>query len=156
MDSQQEEFLRELLEDFKIEAAEHHQAIVNGLIKLEKTPDSANSQSDVEIIFREIHSMKGAARAVNLTQIEQLCMGMENVFHEIKKGNLKLIPAIFDTFLKAADYLEIMISEIDSKQKTVSENNLSQFKRSFEGFIKKSSAGFEVLHSQPRVENKFT
>jgi len=156
MDSQQEEFLRELLEDFKIEAAEHHQAIVNGLIKLEKTPGSANSQSDVEIIFREIHSMKGAARAVNLTQIEQLCMGMENVFHEIKKGNLKLIPAIFDTFLKAADYLEIMISEIDSKQKTVSENNLSQFKRSFEGFIKKSSPGFGVLHSQPRVENKFT
>ena len=156
MDSQHEEFLRELLEDFKIEAAEHHQAIVNGLIKLEKNPDSANSQSDVEIIFREIHSMKGAARAVNLTQIEQLCMGMENVFHEIKNGTLKLVPAIFDTFLKASDYLEIMISEIDSKQKTVSENNLSQFKRSFEGFIKKSPPGFGIIHSQPRVENKFT
>lgn len=156
MDSQQEEFLRELLEDFKIEAAEHHQAIVNGLIKLEKAPDSASSQSDVEIIFREIHSMKGAARAVNLGQIEQLCMGMENVFHEVKKGNLKLIPAIFDTFLKAADYLEIMIAEIDSKQKTVSENNLSQFKRSFEGFVKKTPPGFGVFHSQPRAENLFS
>jgi len=38
MSKKDEDFLKELLNDFKIEAAEHHQEIVSGLVKLEKEP----------------------------------------------------------------------------------------------------------------------
>ncbi|PKP53276.1 MAG: hybrid sensor histidine kinase/response regulator [Bacteroidetes bacterium HGW-Bacteroidetes-1] len=134
MDYNQEEFLRELLGDFKIEAAEHHQAIVNGLIDLEKNIDPSTSQSIIEIVFREIHSLKGAARAVNLLQIERLCMSMESVFHLLKKGILVIAPGMFDVFYQASDTLQQMIAEIDAKQKTISENDIAQLVIGFESF----------------------
>lgn len=118
----QDEFLRDLLNDFRIEAREHHQAIVDGLLKLEKNTDPAI----VEIVFREIHSLKGAARAVNLTAIEQLCMNMENFFQKIKKGNLQLRAEMFDTLYNAADTLQVLLIEVDSGQKTISQNTLTQ------------------------------
>lgn len=117
----QDDFLRDLLNDFRIEAKEHHQAIVSGLLELEKSIDT----SVVELVFREIHSLKGAARAVNLTAIEQLCMNLENVFQKIKKGNLQLLPEMFDTLYHAADTLQILLNEVDSDQKTVSQNTLT-------------------------------
>jgi len=126
MSKNQEEFLKELLNDFKIEATEQIQAIVNGLVALEKDVKRPDSQKIVETVFREIHSMKGAARAVNLLLFEQLCMGMEEVFHEIKKGNLQVNPNMFDVFYQVTDSIETMIREIDAPHKSISENLISQ------------------------------
>ena len=53
MDKKQEAFLLELLNDFRIEALEHHQAIVNGLIELEKNPPSGDYKQLVETTFRK-------------------------------------------------------------------------------------------------------
>ncbi len=132
MNKDQEAFLLELLGDFKIEAVEHHQAIVGGLLGLEKNPDTANLKKEVEIIFREIHSLKGAARAVNQLDIERLCMGMESVFHEMKKENLVLSPPAFDVLYKASDTLEVMLGDIDSKQKKVQPADLAQLVKKLE------------------------
>ena len=70
MDRKQEAFLLELLAEFKIEAAEHHQAIISGLLELEKGPATPGPNTLVETVFREIHSLKGASRAVNQGEIE--------------------------------------------------------------------------------------
>src|SRR5665647_1512861 len=105
MDKDQESFLIELLNDFKIEASEHYQAIVEGLIILEKSSDASVQQSTIEKIFREVHSLKGSARAVNLLDIEKLCMSLENVFNSLKKGDSKLFPPMFDAFHKSTDLL---------------------------------------------------
>ncbi|MFZ4546290.1 MAG: hybrid sensor histidine kinase/response regulator [Bacteroidales bacterium] len=133
MNKDQDAFLLELLGDFKIEAVEHRQAIVNGLLELEKNTDPSSAKKQVEVIFREIHSLKGAARAVNQLDIERLCMGMESVFHELKKENLVLTPASFDVLYKASDTLEVMLGEIDSKQKKVQPADLMQLVKNLEG-----------------------
>ena len=132
MNKDQEAFLLELLGDFKIEAGEHQQAIVSGLLGLEKNPDPPSLKKQVEVIFREIHSLKGAARAVNQLDIEQLCMGMESVFHELKKENLVLTPSAYDVLYKASDTLEIMLADIDSKQKRVQPPELAQLVKNLE------------------------
>ncbi|MBS4059369.1 MAG: response regulator [Bacteroidetes bacterium] len=126
MSKDQDDFLKELLNDFKIEGAEHLQAMVKGLLELENDINSQEKKTIVETVFREMHSMKGASRAVNLMQIERLCMHLESVFHEIKNEKLQLSKDMFDVFFQATDTLETMLKEMDNPNKSVSENAISQ------------------------------
>lgn len=119
MDSKQEAFLRELLADFKIEAAEHHQAIINGLIEMEKDLQSEANQQLIETTFREFHSLKGAARAVNLLDIERLSQSAESVLHLLKEQKISLSQDFFDVFHKVANTLQIMFSEVEQKEKSI-------------------------------------
>ncbi|MDD4031989.1 MAG: hybrid sensor histidine kinase/response regulator [Bacteroidales bacterium] len=123
--SDQEEFLRELLNDFKIEASEHYQSISKGLNALEKDPYSADRQSIIESVFRAVHSMKGASRAVNLLDIEKLCMSLEGVFQKLKKGEMELVHSMFNLLYKTADTLKEMIDEIDRKNKKITPSFLT-------------------------------
>jgi two-component system, chemotaxis family, sensor kinase CheA len=132
----QEDFLNELREDFKLEADEHLQQIVNGLLLLEKNEGDSQNTKLIETIFREIHSLKGAARAVNLLRIERLCMHVESVFHEIKKGNLPLRPEMFDVFHQAADNLKLMVVNVDGKSEDVSEKTLSKLIAVLDGVLR--------------------
>ncbi|MCX6279478.1 MAG: response regulator [Bacteroidetes bacterium] len=144
MDKKQEAFLQELLADFKVEASEHHQSIINGLLELEKVPPTPVSQQLIETTFREIHSLKGAARAVNLIEIERLCQSMENVFHAVKQGSLELAPLVFDAIYKAVDTLNVLLTEIDKPEKSVSANTLSQLMKRLDS-VQRSNTGLPKM-----------
>jgi two-component system, chemotaxis family, sensor kinase CheA len=148
MSNNQEEFLKELLNDFKIEAAEQIQAIVNGLVALEKNAKKFENQDIIEIVFREIHSMKGAARAVNQLHFEQLCMAMEEVFHAMKKGILEVNPGMFDVFYQATDCIETMIGEIDAPHKSISGNMLLQLTGKLQSLLKAKSGTSEPVFGE--------
>ena len=62
------EFLEELRGDFAVEAAEHLQTIVTGLLDLEKDLSSPAREQ----VYRAAHSMKGAAHAVPLPHVASL------------------------------------------------------------------------------------
>src|SRR5665213_3096197 len=85
MSAQEEEFLRSLRATFKVEAGEHLQAIATGLMALEKTLSASEQRNHVETVFRAAHSLKGAARAVNFTEIESICQSLENAFAAWKR-----------------------------------------------------------------------
>jgi len=138
MDQDQESFLNELLDDFKIEASEHYQAIVDGLIVLENTVDVFIQKSELEKIFREVHSLKGASRAVNLMNIEKLCMHLETVFNSLKKGESTLFPPLFDVFHKATDLLFLLLTDVNQNVKNKGNYNLNQICRDIE-FAHKNS-----------------
>ncbi|MEI6433381.1 MAG: response regulator [Bacteroidota bacterium] len=148
MDKKQEAFLQELLADFKVEASEHHQSIINGLLELEKVPPAAVSQQLIETTFREIHSLKGAARAVNLIEIERLCQSMENVFHAVKQGSLELASLVFDAIYKAVDTLNVLLAEIDKPEKSVSANTLSQLMKRLDS-VQRSNTGLPKITFAP-------
>ena len=98
-----EEFLKKLREAFSIEADEHVQAITAGLLELEKSPPAPRRREIVETIFREAHSLKGAARAVNRTDIESVCQGVEGVFSQWKQNADRVTSANFDLLNRAMD-----------------------------------------------------
>ncbi|MFA5727505.1 MAG: response regulator, partial [Saccharofermentanaceae bacterium] len=145
----------ELINDFKVEAAEQHQTIINGLVALEKGPPTAAFQQLVETTFREIHSMKGAARAVNQTEIGRLCQGMESVFHQVKSGDLALTSVHFDALYQATDLLAVMLAEIDKKEKSFGANTLAQMMKRLDaltsGEIPPKPMEFPAL---PRVQDQ--
>jgi len=89
MTSKNEEFLRKLQATFRIEAKEHLQVIADGLLKLEKTPALEEQFSIIESVFRAAHSLKGAARAVDFTDIESSCQLLEDIFATWKRRESK-------------------------------------------------------------------
>ena len=103
MTGAEEEFLRSLRATFKVEAAEHLQTIGSGLLELEKTAEPATQQQIVETVFRAAHSLKGAARAVNLTEIELLCQSLEELFAAWKRRESLPTPATLDAAHRVID-----------------------------------------------------
>ena len=110
MNQREEEFLQSLRAAFQTEAREHLQAMSDGLLNLEKIPAAAGQAPLVETVYREAHSLKGAARAVNLTDIEQLCQALESLFAAWKRQELQPTPALFDTAHHALDVITSLIA----------------------------------------------
>ncbi len=103
MGTKDEEFLKRLLATFKVEADEHLKAISAGLLQLEKEPSPEKQADLIQTIFREAHSLKGAARAVNLAEIEAVCQSLESVFARWKRGEAASSPEEFDLLHQAVD-----------------------------------------------------
>jgi two-component system, chemotaxis family, sensor kinase CheA len=90
MESRHEAIKARLLATFTVEAQEHLQALTANLLALNRglPPDEAHVV--VETMFREMHTLKGAARAVSLLDMEALCQGMEAILQRITRGDLVL------------------------------------------------------------------
>jgi two-component system, chemotaxis family, sensor kinase CheA len=105
------DFLAQLLETFRGEAEEHLSEIAAGLLILERTgisPEEYNTT--IEQVFRETHSLKGAARAVGLRDIELLCQHQESVLSAVKKGTLTLQSDSYDLFHAVIAALERLLN----------------------------------------------
>ncbi|MCK9196276.1 MAG: response regulator [Syntrophales bacterium] len=105
MAGESDEFAKRLLSTFKVEVGEHLKNITSGLIELEKDPDMQVKAGIIETVFREAHSLKGAARAVNQTEIETICQSLESVFSVMKHREIQLVPFVYDTLHQAVDIL---------------------------------------------------
>jgi len=105
MANKNDDFLKRLLATFRIEADEHLKAMSAGLIELEKNPAAGRQTEIIEIVFREAHSLKGAARAVNLKEIESVCHPLESLFAALKNKQLAVSQPLFDLLYQAVDAL---------------------------------------------------
>ncbi len=113
MSTQDENFLRKLRETFQAEAREHIQSISNTLLELEKAPPNALPPASVEVVFRSVHSLKGAARSVGIRDVETICQSMENVFQSWKNRRIPPNSRLFDTLHHAVDTLTTLLSGTD-------------------------------------------
>jgi two-component system, chemotaxis family, sensor kinase CheA len=108
------EFFQRLLATFKIEAQEHIQALSARLLELENHPSPDSQAQILETIFREAHSLKGAARSVHAQRIENICQSLENLFTKLTGGDLTLSQPDFDLLHSAVDLLDQSLSALDS------------------------------------------
>ncbi|HEX7261652.1 MAG TPA: Hpt domain-containing protein, partial [Luteolibacter sp.] len=79
-----EDFLQQLREAFTIEANEHLQSMTAGLLELEQAPAPARRMEVVGTIFRDAHSLKGAAGAISRSDIESVSRALEGIFAQWK------------------------------------------------------------------------
>lgn len=113
MDAKDLEFLERLKATFRIEAEEHVQTITAGLIELEKAAVPERRAELMETIFRESHSLKGAARSVNLQDIESICQPLEGAFSALKRGSIAVSPGLYDLFHRSIDLIARIVSSTD-------------------------------------------
>jgi two-component system chemotaxis sensor kinase CheA len=74
---------------FQGEHAEHLEHIRSILALLENVPDTKGSR-EIDEAFRRAHSLKGAARAVDLEAMEGLASGLETLFSRVREGTMRL------------------------------------------------------------------
>ncbi|MBV9852800.1 MAG: response regulator [Armatimonadetes bacterium] len=110
MAANDDEFLRELQAAFQVEADEHLQAMSSGLLELEKMPAAEQPASLLETVYREAHSLKGASRAVNMTDVETVCQSLETVLAAWKRHDVVPSPGLFDTMHRALDMIGKLLS----------------------------------------------
>jgi two-component system chemotaxis sensor kinase CheA len=109
MSTRDEEFEKNLLATFRVEADEHIRAMSSRLVELEKSSTDEERASLVETIFREAHSLKGAARAVNASEIESICQSLESVFSVLKHKGLSFSAALFDVLHSCVDTIGTIV-----------------------------------------------
>lgn len=134
-----QDILRQLLEAFNLEAEERIASMYANLTDLEKCRDSANRGKMLEIVYREAHSLKGAARSVNLQGVEAVCQEMESIFSLLKKEAMSFTPDLFDLLHQAVGGIEQFITTPEA-QRPAMENSLNRLGESLAAFLMRKGA----------------
>ncbi len=91
------------LEIFLDETREHLQNLNTQILELEADPEGEDT---IKEIFRAAHSLKGMAGTMGYKRMQNLTHDMENVFTEVRNGNIKVRPDMIDVLFKCLDALE--------------------------------------------------
>lgn len=101
--------MKEIMEDFLIEAFELIEQIDHDLVELESNPE------DLELlnrIFRVAHTVKGSSSFLNFDVLTELTHHMEDVLNKARKGELKITPDIMDVVLESVDMMKRLLESI--------------------------------------------
>jgi two-component system sensor histidine kinase and response regulator WspE len=91
-----------LLDLFRMEAEAHTAALAQGLLQLENDPGHADL---LHSLMRAAHSIKGAARVVNIDAAVELAHVIEDCFVGALDGRIAVVAEDIDLFLRGTDTL---------------------------------------------------
>lgn len=99
---------------FRQEVESHSVVLSEGLLALESDPTSTDS---LESLMRAAHSVKGAARIVQLDPVVTLAHAMEDCFVATQDGKVVLTSECIDVLLQAADLL-VGVAKVEDSEAT--------------------------------------
>lgn len=102
--------MEDLLQDFLIEAGDLLSGVDNKLVDLERAPDDRGLLNE---IFRGFHTIKGGAGFLNATELVTLCHLTENLFDNLRNGQLDVTPEVMDVILEATGTVRDMFSTLE-------------------------------------------
>ena len=97
------------LEIFLDETNEHLQNLNTQILSLEQEPDNMDTINE---IFRAAHSLKGMAGTMGYKRMQNLTHDMENVFSEVRNGNITVKANMIDVLFQCLDALEEYMTNI--------------------------------------------
>lgn len=101
--------MKEIMEDFLVEAFELIEQIDHDLVELEANPE------DLELlnrIFRVAHTVKGSSSFLNFDVLTELTHHMEDVLNKARKSELKITPDVMDVVLESVDMMKGLLHGI--------------------------------------------
>ncbi|MCK5706329.1 MAG: hybrid sensor histidine kinase/response regulator [Candidatus Aureabacteria bacterium] len=140
----------EFLATFRDESNEHIENLNNGLLNLEKDPEN---QELIEEMFREAHTLKGAARMMGFDEIKDIAHVIEDIFEKIVSKQIKLTTDISTHIFSSLDHVSTAVEEVVGGL-SVSIDTPSVIK-DLEDILKKSLEG-SVSSSDSEDEKKKT
>lgn len=108
------------LDLFIDETKEHLQSLNEHVLVLEKEPDNEDTINE---IFRAAHTLKGMSGTMGFTRMQRLTHDLENVFSEIRNGNMKANEKLIDVLFRGLDALESYLDVISSEGNEGTEDN---------------------------------
>ena len=97
------------LDIFIDETKEHLQNLNTHILELEQDGENMDTINE---IFRAAHSLKGMAGTMGYKRMQTLTHDMENVFSEVRNGNIKVDSDMIDLLFKCLDALEEYLTTI--------------------------------------------
>ena len=108
------------LDLFIDETKEHLQSLNEHVLVLEKEPDNADTINE---IFRAAHTLKGMSGTMGFVRMQRLTHDLENVFSEIRNGNMKANEKLIDVLFRGLDALESYLDVISTEGNEGTEDN---------------------------------
>ncbi|WP_431859207.1 hybrid sensor histidine kinase/response regulator [Azospirillum sp.] len=100
-----EDFRRRLLATFRVEANEHIASIAAELDAVAADPAGPDLAVRLETLFRIVHTLKGAARSVGESGVEDLSHRCEALLRDLTQGRRTFDPALLGVLMEASDNL---------------------------------------------------
>ena len=114
-----EKIRAQIISNFRAELSEHTQTMNDGLLAIEQNrAPKADGEEHLATIFRAAHSLKGAARAVGVSAIEQIAHALEDVLGHLQKNTLTPSPAMFTACYKAIDAIQVVEKAYEAGETT--------------------------------------
>ena len=96
------EDMKDIFNEFVVEAEENLSKIEENLLELEKDPEN---EEILNATFRAMHTLKGGAGFLGLEAIVETAHAAEDVLGKMRSGELRLTPEINDAILEAVDFI---------------------------------------------------
>ncbi|MBT1689535.1 chemotaxis protein CheA [Dawidia soli] len=100
---------QEYTELFLAESLENFEEINRLLTQLEKHPSERNT---LHALFRITHTLKGNAAGMGFTAIAELAHVLEDLFGEVRDGNIVMDGPVFEPVFKGVDVLGALINAV--------------------------------------------
>src|SRR6056297_386559 len=123
----------EMLEVFLSDAEEQLTILENELLNMEANPDD---EETIKTIFRSMHTLKGSAGFVNLTEIESFTHKLENLLSDLRDKKLKNSPEIIEVLFQSKDILNAMINAISSKGEPPDQTKINEVEKMIKDITK--------------------
>ncbi|MGG7047444.1 MULTISPECIES: hybrid sensor histidine kinase/response regulator [unclassified Campylobacter] len=101
--------MKEIMEDFLVEAFELIEQIDHDLVELEANPEDLDL---LNRIFRVAHTVKGSSSFLNFDILTKLTHHMEDVLNKARKDELKMTPDVMDVVLESVDMMKGLLHGI--------------------------------------------
>ncbi len=99
----------QILADFLTESGELLDGLDQDLVTLESTPTDADL---LNRIFRALHTIKGSASFLAITNLVQFAHAAEDALNVIRKGEVKVDESIMDVLLRSVDIVRSQFAQI--------------------------------------------
>lgn len=101
--------MKEIIDDFLIEADELLESLDTNLVKLESTPEDADLLNE---IFRAAHTIKGTSGFLGFDEVTSLTHRMEDILNKLRKKELAVSAEIMDVLLESLDTLKVLLNNV--------------------------------------------
>ena len=101
-----EKLAQRLMATFLDELRDHVATLNRELLALEAGPPVAERGETFKLLFRAAHSLKGAARAVNVELLEQVCHRLEDILSASRSQAIEFTPQLFALLFKTVDAID--------------------------------------------------
>ncbi len=155
MEFSQEEF-DEILSIFSEESDEIVHRLNNNILALEKNPDNKDIIME---LFRDAHSLKGAARMIGFNDIQAIAHKIEDILGLAKDGKLLISSEVTDAIYKSIDFVNMSIQLSVKAKKEVKLSDFGKFIGELDEVSKtfQSGGSFQVnTKADVEVDKKFS
>ncbi|WP_293446508.1 chemotaxis protein CheA [Persephonella sp.] len=133
--------MREILEEFLIEADEILSNLDQDLIELEENPEDKDLLNK---IFRGMHTLKGGAGFLGLTSVVEIAHKIEDIFNKLRNDELKLTSEMMDIIFEGVDKLKEAIEMLKENDEIPDEDDIKDLLNKLDFVL----SGGEVLEAE--------